>query len=143
MLSAVAAAELTPLDWRGHAGRKKLRNATHDLRHAFLQAAQHCFHVARPSSCRFAGCHLLGGIGWLLASWEQLELLDLSETAVDDADLAEVAEGCPNLRSLNLSGCTRIKGPGLLALEVGEAVEVRCSTCMPHGALDAYRWPAC
>ena len=35
----------------------------------------------------FAGCELLGGIGLLVCSWERLERLDLSGTAVDEMDV--------------------------------------------------------
>ncbi|KAI7836132.1 hypothetical protein COHA_009962 [Chlorella ohadii] len=72
--------------------------------------------LLRPlTCCRFSGCELLGGIGWLLSSdgW-RLQQLDVSRTAVDDSDVELV--GCRELRSLDLSGCCRIKGPGLLAL---------------------------
>lgn len=43
--------------------------------------------------CSFAGCELLGGIGWLLASdgW-RLQHLDLSSTSVDDSDVELIGE---------------------------------------------------
>lgn len=72
--------------------------------------------------CSFAGCELLGGIGWLLGSWEQVETLDLSGTGVDDADVAQLGAGCPRLRSLNLSACCRIKGASCAALQQSAAV---------------------
>lgn len=49
--------------------------------------------LARPLPCSFAGCELLGGIGWLLASdgW-RLQHLDLSGTSVDDGDVELIGE---------------------------------------------------
>ncbi|PRW33789.1 F-box LRR-repeat 2 isoform X1 [Chlorella sorokiniana] len=79
-----------------------------------FQAALSGLPIERAS---FAGCELLEGIGWLLASngW-RLKHLDLSRTAVGDGDVELIAEGCSELRSLDLSGCCRIKGPGLQAV---------------------------
>lgn len=52
-------------------------------------------HAHTPSipCCSFAGCELLGGIGWLLASegW-RLQQLDLSRTAIDDSDVELIGE---------------------------------------------------
>lgn len=44
------------------------------------------------STASFAGCDLLHGAGWLLGRWEGLTRLDLSGTAVDDADVGLIGE---------------------------------------------------
>ncbi|KAL4435250.1 hypothetical protein ABPG77_001932 [Micractinium sp. CCAP 211/92] len=76
----------------------------------------------------FAGCELLGGLGTLVSSWENLISLDLSGTAVDDADVQLIGVACDNLRTLNLSACCRIK-EGLLprssAVLFGQLSELR------------------
>lgn len=46
-----------------------------------------------PATCSFAGCELLGGLGTLVSSWENLISLDLSGTAVDDADVQLIGSG--------------------------------------------------
>ena len=72
--------------------------------------------LARYALCSFAGCELLGGIGWLLSSWERLEALDLSGTAVDDADV-ELIGGCSCWMQLvgAAGGCSRWAPPVQLA----------------------------
>ncbi|KAL4436631.1 hypothetical protein ABPG75_003770 [Micractinium tetrahymenae] len=85
----------------------------------------------------FAGCLLLGGIGTLVSSWEHLTSLDISGTAVDDADMELIGLACEQLQSLNISTCCRVKEAQLQhspAILSGRLVQLRLADLAWVGA---------
>lgn len=59
-----------------------------------------------------------------------VQMLDLSNTLVDDADISIAVEECPELQVLKLAGCRKLTsvGEALLAPDTGEQQRV-IATC--------------
>ncbi|GAB4813126.1 hypothetical protein N2152v2_000172 [Parachlorella kessleri] len=70
----------------------------------------------------FRGCGQLSRLGQLFVRLPGLTHVDVSGTGMSDADLEVLAESCEGLASLDVSGCVRVKGPGLCALSRSAAV---------------------
>jgi len=85
-----------------------------------------------------------------------VQMLDLSNTLVDDADISIAVEECPELQVLKLAGCRKLTsiGEALLAPDTGEqnrvfatCTSVLCSLaalCLcSRSSMDLYRESLC